>query len=170
MIPRERKYSMSQIHLVGESVFMTPGLRAKYDPKANLLWLIDQWIFPHNFSQGHLETLPAIRCQLVCTTPSPRNGLPSHTNSMLCLHKSQVAGRDSAPLLYPPSPLTPDKSSPVSIAFRVRGGSVCYGMNEGFTGRQSLFQTHFCPLPNLRELGQVPPPLWGYVYLVVKWQ
>lgn len=37
MIPRERKYSMSQIRLVGESVFMTPGLRAKYDPKANLL-------------------------------------------------------------------------------------------------------------------------------------
>lgn len=62
-------------------------------------------------------------------------------------------------MLYPSSRLTPDKSSPVSIAFRVRGGSVCYGMNEGFTGRRSLFQTHFCPLPSLRELGQVPPTL-----------
>lgn len=68
MIPRERKYSMSQIRLVGESVFMTPGLRAKYDPKANLLWLIDQWIFPHHFSHGHLETLSAIRCQLLPET------------------------------------------------------------------------------------------------------
>ena len=32
MTSRERKYLMSQIHLVGESVFMIPGLKAKYDP------------------------------------------------------------------------------------------------------------------------------------------
>lgn len=33
MISRERE-PMSQTHLVGEQVFMTPGLRVKDDPKS----------------------------------------------------------------------------------------------------------------------------------------
>lgn len=148
IISGKRRCSMSQIHL-GESVFMTTGLRAKNDPNVNLLWLNDQWIFPHRSSHGHLEPLPAIRCQPGCTTPSPRNGLPGHTSSMLCLHKSQVAGKDPAPCCK--HPIFLPQTNPAPFPLHSESG---VGMNESFIGRRNLFQTSLLPLPNWENLSK----------------
>lgn len=91
MTSRERRYLVSQIHLMGESVFMTPGLKAKYDPYTIILGATDQGISHTTLPINDLESLPPIRCQPVYITPSLRNKLPGHPNSMLCLHRSQVA-------------------------------------------------------------------------------
>ena len=103
MTSRERRYLMSQIHLVGESVFMTPGLKAKYDPYTILLWVIDQRISHTTLPMNNLESLPPIRCQPVYITPSLRNRLPSHPNSILYLHKSRVAEEGTLPCCAHPA-------------------------------------------------------------------
>lgn len=52
MTSRERRYLMSQIHLVGESVFMIPGLKAKYHHSPLSNWPED---FPHHSSHEQLR-------------------------------------------------------------------------------------------------------------------
>lgn len=167
MTSRERRYLMSQIHLVGESVFMIPGLKAKCDPYTILLWVTDQRISHTTLPMNNLESLPPIRCQPVYITPSLRNRLPSHPNSMLYLHKSQVA-KEGTHLAVPTLPTHSGQVQPCFHCIQSQGLE-CLLRNEwGFYSRLSLFQTSLLSSPQLRELGQVPPPLWGCVYVVVK--
>ena len=103
MTSRERSYLMSQIHLVGESVFMTPGPKGQvwpihHSPLSN--WPED---FPHHSSHEQLRVTATHRCQPVYIAPSLRNRLPSHPNSMLYLHKSRVAEEGTLPCCAHPA-------------------------------------------------------------------